>query len=84
MHCLQSEEVTYCGRHLSQNYVALDKPPLKIWNAASCVDVSWPQASREKRAVESLKGHVGRKAKASEPECCTLLSPKQTGQGISV
>ena len=29
VHCLQSEEVTYCGRHLSQNYVALDEASIE-------------------------------------------------------
>ena len=29
VHCLQSEEVTYCGRHLSQNYVTLDRASIE-------------------------------------------------------
>ena len=29
VHCLQSEDVTYCGRHLSQNYVTLDRASIE-------------------------------------------------------
>ena len=29
VHCLRSEQITYCGRHLSQNYVSLTKASIE-------------------------------------------------------
>ena len=29
VHCLQSEQITYCGRHLSQNYACLTRASIE-------------------------------------------------------